>query len=407
MRTERDAFGEVALPAGALYGIQTARAVENLSFSGRQLRSYPLLIRALARVKMAASRANRAAGIVDTTAAEAIERAAAQIAAGQHDEQFPVDVLGGGGSIGINANINEVAANLANEVLGGVRGSYQPVHPKQHVNASQSTADVCHTAFRLAVMDAGGELREVLRVCETRLSALAAATAAVPTLARTCLQDAMPVSLGTLFGAHRAAVARRAAELERSANMLTVVNLGGTVIGSGAGAPAAYRAAVPGMLAAIVGRSLTLRPDLYDAAQHIDDLVAVSSQLALLAETLIKIAQDLRLLSSGPRGGFGEISLPVTQEGSSFFAGKVNPVVPETLLQCGLQVLGCDRAAHLALERGEPSLNVFEGVAAINLLDAMRMLAAGVRLFADRCLAGITANEPRCRELAALAVAFP
>jgi len=401
-RIERDSLGEIALPASALYGIQTARAVVNLSFSGKTLARYPGLLRGLVFVKKAAAEANGSAGVIDSSIGQAIGAACDTLLNGEHVDQFPVDVLGGGGWIGLNANVNEVLANLANESCGGARGSYQPVHPKRHVNASQSTADVCHTAIRLAVVEDAADLLHALEACSAACAAKGVELRDVQTLARTCLQDALPVSLGATFGAHAAVLGRRTTELARSVSTLEHINLGGTVIGSGAGAALAYRDAVLAKLNALTGRQLALRADLYDAAQHIDDLVAVSSQLALLAEAFIKIAQDLRLLASGPAGGFGEIRLPATQEGSSFFAGKINPVVPETLLQCCFQVIGCDRAAHIALERGEPNLNVFEGVAGINVLDAMHMLTRAVRLFTERCVKGIVANAERCGELAAL-----
>jgi aspartate ammonia-lyase len=402
-RVERDSLGEVGLPAGALYGAHTARALRTLCFSGRTLGDYPAFLRALAMVKKAAARANRAAGVIAGDHADAIEAACDVLIEGQHREQFPVDVLGGGGWIGVNMNVNEVVANLANQHFGATPGTYAPVHPKTHVNASQSTADVCHTAIRLAVLAVGDDLQVVLSACEAALQRKAVDLRPLTTLSRTCLQDGLPVSLGDCFGAYASVVARRQRGLRDSLGALQI-NLGGTVIGSGSGAPAAYRQAVPRILAALSGRDLAVRADLYDAAQHIDDLVGVSSQLALLAEVLIKLAQDLRLLSSGPRGGFGEIVLPATQEGSSFFPGKINPVVPETLLHACFEVLGCDRVAHLALERGEPNLNVFESAAGINVLDAMGMLTRALGVFVAHCLVDLRANEARCAELAGQAV---
>jgi aspartate ammonia-lyase len=406
-RTEQDAFGEMTLPASALYGIQTARAVQNLSFSGRTLGQYPGFVRALAVVKTAAARANRVADRLDAQCGAAIEHAGAALLRGRHLDQFPVDPLGGGGWIGVNANINEVLANLANVECGAALGDYAPVHPTRHVNASQSTADVCHSAIRLALLEQWEDLQQAGAACHVALVQKAAELQSVPTLSRTCLQDALPVSLGSWFGAAAAAIARRLQESERAVQVLRYINLGGTVIGSGDGAPQAYRQAVPAILAELSGRDLRLRPDLYDAAQNIDDLAATSSQLALLAEVLMKIAQDLRLLSSGPQGGLGEIILPATQAGSSFFGGKINPVIPETLLQCCFQVLGCDRAVHAALERGELNLNVFESAAGINLLEAMQMLGRALQSFVERCVKGIIADEGRCRALAALARSGP
>ena len=402
-RVEKDLLGERAVPADALYGIHTVRAVENLGFSGRILANYPDYVRALAIVKKAAARANRDAHVIDARRQEAIERACDALIRGEHLAQFPIDMLAGGGSIAVNMNMNEVIANLASEYLGGTRGTYQPVHPKLHVNASQSTADVCHTAVRMTVLSRWSGLRRVLAKCVATFRAKASELRPIVTISRTCLQDASRVSLGEIFGGHAEVIARRVEEIERSVGALTRINLGGTAIGSGSGASASYRRAIVKRLNEIASQKFTLRPNLYDAAQNIDDLGAVSAQLAILAEVLIKIAQDLRLLSSGPNGGFGEIILPAVQEGSSVFPGKINPVIPETMIQCCFQVLGCERATRLALERGELNLNVFEGAAAVNIFDAIEMMQRSIALFADRCVSGIVANKKRCRELASRA----
>jgi aspartate ammonia-lyase len=318
----------------------------------------------------------------------------------QHLPHFPVDLLGGGGSIGINMNVNEVLANLASERLGGARGGYDPVHPRRDVNASQSTADVCHSAARLAVSARAADCLRAVDDAAATLAARATAWAGVPTLARTCLQDAMPTTVDVLFGGHATALARRAAALRDALAALDRVVLGATVIGDGRGAPPAYRAAVVPALAALVGRPLAPHPHPADALQHGDDLAAVSAALALLAQALLKLAQDLRLLASGPRGGFAELRLPHVQAGSSFFAGKSNPVVPESVIQCACQVLGADRAVQAAAERAELHLQVFDAVAAVNVLDALDMLAAAVDRLEARCLRGLELDAARCRALA-------
>ena len=402
-RIEKDLLGERAVPADALYGIHTVRAVENLGFSGRILANYPDYIRALATVKKAAARANRDAHVIDARREGAIEHACDALIRGEHLAQFPVDMLAGGGSIAVNMNVNEVIANLASESLGGARGSYESVHPKLHVNASQSTADVCHTSIRMTVLGRWSGLRRALNQCVEAFRVKADELRPIVTISRTCLQDASAVSLGELFGGHAAAIERRTGELAQTVKALTRINLGGTAIGSGSGSPASYRRAIVKRLNEIAGHKFTLRPNLYDAAQNIDDLAAVSAQIAILGEVLIKVAQDLRLLSSGPEGGFGEISLPAVQEGSSIFAGKINPVIPETMLQCCFQVLGCERATRLALERGELNLNVFEGAAAVNVFDAIAMMERAIALFTERCVGGIIANKERCGELASQA----
>jgi aspartate ammonia-lyase len=400
-RVEHDTLGSVTLPADALYGIHTARAVENLRFTTRPLGSCPPYVQALGSVKRAAARANREAGVLTARIADAIDAATAPLLAAELLEQFPADLLGGGGSIGVHMNVNEVVANLASERLGGRRGDYVPVHPFRHVNASQSTADVCHTALRLAVLNQWKGLRRVLVASVATLRQQADTLADVPTLSRTCLQDALPSSLGVLFSGYAVLLQRRTGELERAVHALRAVSLGGTVIGTGDGAPLRYRERVLPILGEIAGWALIARQPLPDALQNSDDIGAVSAQLALLAQALIKIAQDLRLLASGPQGGFGEISVPHVQAGSSFFSGKQNPVVPETVLQCAFQVLGCDRAVQAACEHAELYLNVFDGLAAVNVLDAIDMLAAAIERFETRCLRGLRANPERCRALAA------
>jgi len=398
-RTESDALGAVDLPADALYGIQTARALDNLAFSRHALRAYPAYVRALAAVKSAAARANRATGALAADVADAIIAACQDVMRGAHAEHFPADLLGGGGSIAVNMNINEVLANLANERLGGVRGIYAPIRLRD-VNASQSTADVCHTAARLAVRDDAHRCLSALDAAATTLASRAGAGAAVPTLARTCLQDAMPTTVDVLLGGHASALTRRAAALRATLQTLDQIVLGATVIGTGEGASDRYRSHVVPSLAALVGRPLTQHPQPADALQHGDDLVAVSAALAQVAHALLKLAQDLRLLSSGPRGGFGELRLPHVQAGSSFFSGKSNPVVAESVIQCACQVFGADRAVQAAAERAELHLQVFDGVAAVNVLDALGMLSAATERLDRRCLRGLEINEARCRALA-------
>ncbi|MBX3024181.1 aspartate ammonia-lyase [bacterium] len=392
------------LPPQALYGLETARALENLAFSRHRLGDHPPYVAALAAVKRAAAAANRDAGVLDAARATAIADAAAALIAGAHREQLVVDPLGGGGSIGINMNVNEVLANLASEALGGQRHRGEPVHPLRHVNASQSTADVCHTAARLAVRDGAEPALRALAACIATLEARAAAFAAVPTLARTCLQDAMPTTADVLLRGHAAALARRADGLRAALEPLDAVVLGATVIGDGHGAPAAYRTRVVPALQAVVGRPLRAHPHPAAALQTGDDLAAVAAELGLLARALIKVAQDLRLLASGPRGGFGELRLPHVQAGSSVFAGKSNPVVPESVLQCACQVLGGERAVQEAHARAELHLQVFDAVALVNILDALAMLANVLERFEARCLRGIAIDDARCRALAASVV---
>ncbi|HYD49369.1 MAG TPA: lyase family protein, partial [Terriglobales bacterium] len=366
-----------------------------------RLGSYPLYVRALAQVKLAAARANRDAGALPPAATRAIESAAAALIAGEHLDQFPVDVLGGGGSIAINVNVNEVIAALANSE-GSRRGRAARIEP-QDVNASQSTADVCHTAARLAIASAGTALLAAVDGCVAAIRQLDARFGAVLTLARTCLRDAMPVTYTVLLSGYIEVLERRRRELARQIAGLSTVTLGGTVIGTGAGAPAAYRRRVVPELAKITGLELCRHRHPADALQHSDDLAAVSAEVASLAQAGSKIAADLRLLASGPSGGFAEVILPHVQQGSSFFAGKSNPVVPETMIQCAFQVLACNHAVQLAAGAAELQLNVYDGAAAINVMDAIAMLTSALQHLDQQCLQALEVDEQRCQQLAATA----
>ncbi|WML58729.1 lyase family protein [Neobacillus sp. PS2-9] len=399
MREESDQFGAVEISKDALYGIQTVRTMQNLSFSGRTLSQYSTYIESLALVKKAAALANQEAGIIDNIIGNAIMIACDSLIKGDYHEHFPIDILHGGGGIGTNMNMNEVIANLANELFGTPRGSYSPIHPADQVNASQSTSDVCHTAIRLAIMKRSEPLFAALDQLIEAIKSKAVEFQDVTTIARTCLQDGMRVQLGDTFSGYSQVINRRLLSLEEATSKLHFINLGGTVIGSGVGAPQAYRDTVVSKLCEVSGIDLAHRENLYDAAQNIDDLARVSSELRILASCLIKLAKDLRLLSSGPEAGFAEIQLPAVQAGSSFFPGKVNPVIPETLIQCCFQVIGCDSVVQSTLEHGELGLNVFEGAAGVNILDAMGMLEKALVTFTEKCIREIEANRERCEEL--------
>jgi len=397
-RIESDRFGECEIPEDALWGVQTQRSVDNLSFSSKQLSEYNELVFSFMLVKKAAAEANQKAGILSEEISSQICSACDEILNGQHLDQFPVDMLHGGGGIAFNMNVNEVISNLANR-----RSSSNLVQAKEHVNASQSTADVCHTAFRLSVLDLHERLDAGLNSMISVLTDKGEKLLPIKTIARTCLQDAMPVSLGELFRAYAAMISRRRRELQRAIEELKAINLGGTVIGSSDSAPVDYRKAVVPILSSLAGRELNLRENLFDAAENVDDLAVVSSQLEHLAQSLLKIASDLRLLSSGPEAGFAELVLPRVQEGSSFFTAKNNPVIPETVINCCFQIFGMNRTVQAAIEHAELYLNVFESVAATNTLDAQRLLTEAIGLFTERCLSGIEANKERCAEYAGIA----
>ncbi|WP_227888535.1 lyase family protein [Cytobacillus oceanisediminis] len=398
MREETDQFGTVVMSEKALYGIQTQRTLNNLSFSGLPLGRYPAYIESLALVKKAAALANYEAGVVDWDICKAIIEACDYLLKGNQYDQFPIDILHGGGGIGTNMNVNEVIANLANESLGFPRGSYTPVHPADHVNASQSTSDVCHTAIRLAIMKSFQPLFAALEQLVGAINVKAGEFQNVTTIARTCLQDGMRIQLGDTFSGYAQVIKRRLFSLKEAAGTLKFINLGGTVIGSGAGAPKLYRDKAVSKLCEVSGFKLLHRENLFDAAQNMDDLAVVSSELKILASCLLKLAKDLRLLSSGPEAGFGEIQLPAVQAGSSFFPGKINPVIPETVIQCCFQVYGCDCAVQSALEHGELGLNVFEGAAGANILNAAEMLEKVLVTFTEKCIKGIEVNRENCEK---------
>ncbi|MBX9723146.1 MAG: hypothetical protein K2X81_17215 [Candidatus Obscuribacterales bacterium] len=396
MRLETDGLGQLEIADNKLYGVQTARAIACVSFSGSRLADYPDLIKNLALVKKAAAAANADAKSITDKQAQLITLACDELIKGKHPEQFPVDMLHGGGYIAINQNINELIANLANLIEGQSPGSYSPVHPKEHVNCGQSTADVCHTAVRLTVRNRADSLLESLNNIVFAFALKKMQFGPIITLARTCLQDAMPVSLGDTFSAYESFVRRRIKSLSSAIELASKVNLGGTVIGNGDGASAIYRQKVLLHLSTFCKLEIQNRENLFDAAQNIDDLATVSSELRILAEGLIKISKDLRLLSSGPKAGFGEIRLPATQEGSSFFPGKVNPVIPETLIHACIFVLGADRVVQAAFEHAELNLNVLESSAAKALLDALSLLKGSIDIFVNLCVNDIDVNHVKC-----------
>lgn len=390
MRVVRDAMGTVSLPDEALYGSQTARTVDNMSFSGVTLAQFPEYIRTLVQVKLACARANGQAGHIREAEVEQMEAACKALLEGQYADQFPVDMFHGGGGIGVNMNINEVLAGLAGE----------GIDPGDHVNLSQSTADVCHTSLRLAIHALGEVLVSELREMHVVLAELAVRFNPVQTIARTCWQDGLRVSASSLFEGQCAAVQRHIIVLKSSLDALLRVNLGGTVIGSGVGASTKYRSVVLAELARVTGLPVVARDSLFDAAQNPDDLTRVSSEVRSVAGLLRKFAQDLRLLSSGPETGLGEIKLPVVQAGSSFFPGKVNPVIPEMVIQCSLLVTGNHCAVQEFADLGEVHLNVWESAIGVLVMQNLRMLTNALALFRDKCVRGVELVRDTCESYA-------
>ena len=391
-REEHDFLGAVQVPRDALFGAQTQRALDNFPLSGeRSIGDYPDLVGALLRIKWAAAEANRTAGFLDAEIAGAIVQGARELIDEGPGRHFPVHRFHGGGGTSANMNANEVLANRAEEILGGRRGQYRRVHPNDHVNLHQSTNDVYPTACRMAVIASWPSLAESLERLRKVLHARGFQFRDQPRVARTCLQDAVAVTFEDLFGGYEAVLARTEYRIARDVDDLHVVNLGGTIVGRPQDAPKGYRRRVIPSLRRVSGDP-DYRPDpnLFDAAQNPDGMVAVSSGLDLLARTLIKIAKDLRLLGSGPEAGLGEIRLPAVQPGSSIMPGKVNPVIPEFVIQCCFQVIGNHAASTGALDHGELDLNIWESVLLFNVLDSMGLLANAVHTLAERCLEGVT-----------------
>jgi aspartate ammonia-lyase len=394
-RVERDSLGPVRVPAGAYYGAQTARAVRNFPVSGRGLPD-PFL-RAYACIKRAAAETNEALGLLDGRRAGAIRRAASEILAGRHRQQFVVDVFQAGAGTSQNMNLNEVIANRAGEILGGRRGDYRVVHPNDHVNMSQSTNDTFPSAMRLAILLELPALLDSLRRCSTTLDRLGVRFRRTIKSARTHLQDAVPITLGQEFGAYAAMVRRAASRLEESARPLRRLSLGATAAGTGLNAHPRYAARVARVLSRDTGIALRPAANLVEAAMSTADFAAFSGSLRGLAFDLGKIANDLRLMASGPLTGLAEIRLPAVQPGSSIMPGKVNPVMCEMLNMVCFQVAGHDLAVSLASGAGQFELNVMLPVMIHDLLDSMAIMTAAVDLFTRRCLRGIRADADRCR----------
>ncbi|SDZ66114.1 fumarase, class II [Asanoa ishikariensis] len=392
-RVERDTMGEVRVPAEALWRAQTQRAVENFPVSGRGIE--PGNIRALAQIKGAAAAVNGALGVIDADLATAIQVAAAHVAGGGFDDQFPIDVFQTGSGTSSNMNANEVIATLAAREIG------RDVHPNDHVNASQSSNDVYPSSIHLAATEAVvNELIPALAHLGAALSAKADEFATVVKAGRTHLMDATPVTLGQEFGGYAAQVRNGIARLESSVPRLAELPLGGTAVGTGVNTPPGFAAAVIERLRDATGLPLTEARDHFEAQGARDGLVEASGQLRTVAIGLYKIANDIRWMGSGPRAGLGELRIPDLQPGSSIMPGKVNPVVCESVRQVSAQVIGNDAVIAFAGSQGDFELNVMLPVMARNILESVRLLAAASRMLADRCVVGLAANEEVARAYA-------
>lgn len=397
MRREKDLLGIMEVPDEVYYGIQTIRATENFPITG--YRPHRELIRALGYVKAAAALANMQTGTMAQTIGESIFQASMEVSEGKLDGQFVVDVIQGGAGTSINMNANEVIANRAIELLGGRKGEYARVHPNVHVNMAQSTNDVFPTAIRIACLNIADDLLLALTELKIAFEDKAREFDGIIKMGRTHLQDAVPIRLGQEFSAYAQLLGRDIRRIEEASKALRVVNMGATAVGTGLNADPVYIEKVSDNLRKITELPLERSENLVDATQNTDAFLEVSGALKTLAVNLSKIANDLRLMASGPRTGFGEINLPSMQPGSSIMPGKVNPVMAEVVNQVSFQVQGNDFTIALACGAGQLELNVMEPVVVFNLLQSLDILRNVLKVFKERCVAGITANEARCRYL--------
>jgi len=391
-RIEKDSLGELQVPADALYGAQTQRAVENFPISG--LRPWRAFIWSMATVKHAAAEVNRDLDLLDGERANAIAEAAQDVIAGKWDEHFVVDPFQAGAGTSHNMNVNEVIANRATLVLGGHLGEYL-VHPNDHVNMAQSTNDTIPTAIRLGCLWRLDELLTVLDELATALDTKANEFDEIVKSGRTHLQDAVPIRLGQEFGAYALAVRRDAERVRRAAMGLRRLGIGGTAVGSGLNAHPEYHARMVRKLSELTGLELYESDNLFESMQSMADAADFSASLRTLALSLVRIANDFRLLSSGPATGLDEINLPAVQPGSSIMPGKVNPVMAEMLNQAMFHVIGCDTTVALAAQAGQLELNVMMPVIAHNLFEMMQVTIGAVRAFTERAVTGVTANPEK------------
>jgi len=396
-RVEKDSIGMKDVPGNVYYGVQSMRAAENFHITG--LNIHPEIINSLAYIKKAAAITNLEIGLLDRKTAEAIIQACDEILAGQFRKDFIVDPIQGGAGTSLNMNANEVIANRAIEILGGQKGDYSIVNPNDHVNCGQSTNDVIPSAGKMTSLRLLKKLKiELLRLhqafCEK-----ADEFDHVLKMGRTQMQDAVPIRLGQEFKAYSTAIMRDLRRMDKAMEEMCTLNMGGTAIGTGINADINYLKRIVPNLAKVSNMELVQAADLIDATQNLDSFVAVSGAVKACAVTLSKIANDLRLMSSGPRTGFHEIDLPAKQNGSSIMPGKVNPVIPEVVNQVAFNIIGNDVTITMAVEAGQLELNAFEPIIFYCMFQSIDTLAYAVQTFVDNCVSGITANEARCRFL--------
>lgn len=396
-REESDSIGSKQIPADAYYGVQSLRGYENFQITGQRLRTE--FIESLAQIKKVCAICNHAVGELDAAIKDAICQACDEIMAGSFHDQFICDPIQGGAGTTANMNANEVIANRAIELLGGQKGNYAIVHPNDHVNRAQSTNDVIPTAAKLTAAKMLRKAIHQVKRLEEALQDKEQDFHPIIKMGRTQLQDAVPIRLGSEFGAYRKAITRDIIRLDRALEEMYAVNLGGTAVGTALNAKSAYVDALAPTLAQVTGLPIVRAEDLIDGTQNLDCFAYVSSALKTCAISCSKMANDFRLMSSGPRCGFEEINLPAMQNGSSIMPGKVNPVIPEVMSQAAFCIIGNDMTITMAAEAGQLELNFAEPVLYHKLFESIAALSGAVETFTDNCVKGITANAQRCREL--------
>ena len=396
-RMEKDSIGVKDVPENVYYGVHSLRAAENFHITG--LYMHPEIIRSLAYIKKASAITNCEVGTLDKSIAEAICKACDEVIAGKFQHDFIVDPIQGGAGTSLNMNANEVIANRAIELLGGQKGDYSIVNPNDHVNCGQSTNDVIPTAGKMTSLRLLENLKKELKRLHEAFCEKAREFDHVIKMGRTQMQDAVPIRLGQEFQAYSVAIMRDIHRMEKAMDEMRTLNMGGTAIGTGINADKGYLKRIVPNLSEISGMDFVQAFDLIDSTQSLDPFVAVSGAIKACAVTLSKIANDLRLMSSGPRAGFGEINLPARQNGSSIMPGKVNPVIPEVVNQVAFNIIGNDMTITMAAEAGQLELNAFEPIVFYCLFQSIDTLAYAVETFVDNCVKGITANEERCRYL--------
>lgn len=396
-RIEKDSIGEKRVPINAYYGVQTLRAYENFTITGLKLSSEMII--SIAQIKKACAITNFEVGCLDETRAKAIIEACDLIIAGSFHDEFIVDPIQGGAGTSVNMNANEVIANIANEILGGEKGVYDKVHPNDHVNFGQSTNDVYPCCGKLTTLRLLYKAKRQLERLYDALIRKSVEFDDVIKMGRTQLQDAIPIRLGQEFNAYATAISRDIVRLDRAKAEMCTLNLGGTAIGTGLNADVHYLKRVTENISRVSGLELNQAKDLIDATQNVDGYVAVSGICKTCAVNLSKMANDLRLMSCGPRCGINEINLPPKQNGSSIMPGKVNPVIPEVVSQVAFNIIGNDMTITMAAEAGQLELNAFEPVIFYNLHHTVEQLTNVVSTFVDNCIDGITANKEHCKEM--------